>query len=147
MPGWCCHARCYVPDWYYDNGCFVGPCFNAAYAGSWAVPVCNAYYDHGSHFYATYHNVANTVYVNRSINLAHRHADWFRHHGDWHNTLAHDRLLHQSRHNSLTAFPPARQNHVGNRTSAVHNPHAPAAHADKPHPHRQPQAGRPQPGR
>ena len=51
VPGWCCHARCYVPEWYYDNGCFVGPCFNAAYSGSGRVPVCDAYYDHGSHFY------------------------------------------------------------------------------------------------
>ena len=22
VPGWCCHARCFVPDWYYDNGCY-----------------------------------------------------------------------------------------------------------------------------
>ena len=68
VPGWCCHARCFVPEWYYDNGCFVGPCFNAACSGPWAVPVCNAYYNHGSHFYSTYHNVANTVHINRSIN-------------------------------------------------------------------------------
>ena len=53
-------------------------------AGAWAVPVCNAYYDHGSHFYSRYHNVANTVYISRSINLANRHADWLRNRGDWH---------------------------------------------------------------
>ena len=96
VPGWCCHARCFVPDWYYDNGCYVGPCFNAAYAGIWGVPVCNAYNDHGSHFYGRYHNVANTVYVNHSMKLAKRNANWLRHNGDWHQTLAHDRLIHHS---------------------------------------------------
>jgi len=45
VPGWCCGAGCYVPEWYYNEGSFVGPCFNAAYAGDWAAPVCNAYYD------------------------------------------------------------------------------------------------------
>ena len=69
VPGWCCHARCYVPEWYYDNGCYVGPCYNAAYAGTWGVPVCNAYYDHGSRFYATYHNVPNRSTSNHSIKL------------------------------------------------------------------------------
>ena len=34
-------------------------------------------------FLRRYHNVANTVYINRSINVAHRRADWFRQHGDW----------------------------------------------------------------
>ena len=87
---------------------------------------CRAYYDHGSHFYGHYHNVANTVYVNRSINLAHRRADWFRHHGDWHQTLAHDRLLHRSA--TAGYAPPTRlpASHVGNLAPAVRNP---AAHA------------------
>ena len=40
VPGWCCRARCFVPDWYYDDGCYVGPCYDSAYAGIWAVPVC-----------------------------------------------------------------------------------------------------------
>ena len=126
VPGWCCHARCFVPDWYYDNGCYVGPCFNAAYAGGWAVPICNAYYDHGSHFYTTYHNVANTVHANRSTNLAKRDAASLRNHGDLHGTLAHDRLLHQA-HVGAPRLAAGTQNHVANRSPAVHN--APVAHA------------------
>jgi hypothetical protein len=70
------------------NGCFVGPCFNAACSGAWAVPVCNAYCDHGSHFYATYYNVTNTVHIRRSINVANHRANWLRRHGDWHDMLA-----------------------------------------------------------
>ena len=128
VPGWCCHARCFVPDWYYDNGCYVGPCYNAAYAGIWGVPVYNAYYNHGSHFYGRYHNVANTVYASRSVNLAHRRADWFRHHGDWHQTLAHDRLLHRSATAGYRTPQPriaaGAKNHIGKGTMAVHNPAA-----------------------
>ena len=131
VPGWCCHARCFVPDWYYDNGCFVGPCYNAACSGSWAVPVCNAYHDHGSHFYSGYYNVANTVHIKRSTNLAHRQADWLRNHGDWHNTLAHDRLLHQPQYNSPTRLPVSTQNHVANRSSGVRSPHVPLAYANR----------------
>ena len=50
VPGWCCNTECYVPAWYYAKGCFVGPCYNRAYAGVWASPVYRAYYDHGSRF-------------------------------------------------------------------------------------------------
>ena len=121
VPGWCCHARCFVPEWYYDNGCYVGPCFNAAYAGIWGVPVCRAYYDRGSQFYGRYHNVANAVYINRSINLAHRRADWYRHQGDWRNVLAHDRLLRQSaagnQHQPQVVV--GKQNHAGARNSVA----------------------------
>ena len=106
VPGWCCHARCFVPEWYYNDGCYVGPCFNADYAGIWGVPVCRAYYDHGSRFYGRYHNVANTVYVNHSMKLAKRHAKWLRHQGDWRSVVAHDRLLHQSP--TVRPAPPTR---------------------------------------
>jgi hypothetical protein len=106
VPGWCCHARCFVPEWYYENNCFVGPCFDAAYAGNWGVPVCRAYYDHASRFYGRYHNVASTVYINHSVKLAKRRADWFRHQGDWKSVVAHDRLLHQSQ--TVRRTPPAR---------------------------------------
>ena len=95
VPGWCCHARCFVPDWYYDNGCYRRSVLRCRLCGRLGVPVCNAYYDHGSQFYGRYHNVANTVYANHSVKLAKRHANWLRHHGDWHETLAHDRLVHQ----------------------------------------------------
>jgi hypothetical protein len=124
VPGWCCNAGCYVPDWYYGNGCFVGPCFNAACSGPWAVPVYNAYYDHGSRFYTTYHNVARTVHVNRSTHLARQHADWLRHQGDWRNTLAHDRLLYQSRHTPPIRLPASTRNHIGRQAPSIRNPHA-----------------------
>ncbi len=139
VPGWCCHARCYVPEWYYDNGCFVGPCFNGIYAGPWAVPICNAYFNHGSHFYSVYNNIARTTYINRSVNLAKRHANWLRNHGDWHNTLAHDRLLHQSptAHRTPAARLPAAQTRLGNRPANVRNfqasrPGPKTAHVGKP---------------
>ena len=121
VPGWCCHARCFVPEWYFDNGCYVGPCFNAAYAGIWGVPVWRAYYDHGSHFYGRYHSVANTVYVNRSINVAHRRADWFWHHGDWRSVVAHDRLLHRSATGYRSPPPRMAAGHVGGHSAPVHH--------------------------
>ena len=125
VPGWCCNARCYVPDWYYDNGCYVGPCYNAAYAGAWSVPIYSAYYNHGSHFYTTYHNVANTVHSNRSTRMANRDANRLRNQGNWTNTLAHDRLLNRA----STRFAANRPNHVANRRSAVRNAHAFVNHA------------------
>jgi len=123
VPGWCCHVCCFVPAWYYDNGCFVGPCHNAARSGPWAAPVWNAYCNHGSHFYTHYHQVANTTCINRSKNLANRNATWLRNHGDWHNTLAHDRLLNQPTNGSYQ--PPSRlysstENHIGNQTPLNH---------------------------
>jgi hypothetical protein len=126
VPGWCCHARCFVPEWYYDNGYYVGPCFNAAYAGAWAVPVYSAYYNHGSHFYTRYHNVANTVHIHRSINVAQRHANWFRNHGDWKSFMAHDRLVHVTQNNLPPRFAASTQSYFSNRS---YNPHAAAAHA------------------
>jgi hypothetical protein len=76
VPGWCCNSQRQVPEVYYNNGCFVGPCFNAVYAGVWAVPVCNAYFDHGSRFYARYHTVAKPAHINRSEHLTKRPGDW-----------------------------------------------------------------------
>ena len=61
IPGWCASTQCYVPDWYYDNGSFIGPYYNAGYCGVWAAPVCRAYYDHDSRFYKTYHRFGDRV--------------------------------------------------------------------------------------
>jgi hypothetical protein len=130
VPGWCCDSGCYVPEWYYDNGCFVGPGFNAACSGPWATAVCNAYYNHGSRFYAAYHKVGKRFHVRRSVNLAQRHAKWFRYHGDWRKLLAHDRLLHRSRQSLLTRVPGKQ---LGNRVVAVHKPHSAAAHTRPQH--------------
>ena len=68
VPGWCCHARCYVPEWYYDNGCFVGPCFNAAYCGRLGRAGLQRLLQPRQPLLHDYHNVANTVHINRSIN-------------------------------------------------------------------------------
>ncbi len=133
VPGWCCGVGCYVPGWYYANGCFVGPCLNAAYAGAWAVPVCNVYYDHHSHFYSVYGNVAKTVHIDRSIRSAKGRADWFRSQGDWHKTLAHDRFLHQGQQNVLARVRASSQNHMGNRAVAVRNVHAAAVRTKASH--------------
>jgi hypothetical protein len=48
VPGWCAYNRYAVPDWYYGNGCYVGPVFSAGYCGAYAVPV-----------YATFHDRSN----------------------------------------------------------------------------------------
>jgi hypothetical protein len=124
VPGWCCQIRCDIPEGYYDNGCYVGPCFNAAYAGIWAVPVCRVYYDHGSRFYSTYHKFANTVRINRNNNQANRH----------HNvqeTLTREWLAHRQQNGSpvpMRPLPTNTQNHVAHRNVEVRNLHAPVAH-------------------
>jgi hypothetical protein len=89
VPGWCCGARCFVPEWYYNNGCFVGPCLNAAFAGAWAAPVCLAYCDHGSRFYTCYHNV---VHIHHGTHPAQHHGDL--HPGDRYAAGSRDRLPH-----------------------------------------------------
>jgi hypothetical protein len=78
LPGWCCSAQCLVPAWYYANGCYVGPCLNAGYAGSWGVPVYGAYANHYSHFWSVYNAVNRSLHVNRSIQLANRQTQWWR---------------------------------------------------------------------
>ena len=133
VPGWCCHARCYVPEWYYNDGCFVGPCFNAAYAGGWAVPICNAYYNQGSHFYGRYHNVANTVYAKHSVKLAKRNANRLRNKGDWHNTLAHDRLLNRSSTVYRTTPTASTRNRIGNRPATGGSLQSARAEASRAH--------------
>jgi hypothetical protein len=50
VPGWCAYNRWAVPDWYYTGGCFVGPVYSAGYCGPYAVPVYNAFYNHGSRY-------------------------------------------------------------------------------------------------
>jgi len=92
IPGWCVSTRCCVPGWYYANGGFVGPCYNAGYCGLYAVPVCRAYYDSGSRFYRAYHSVGERVYWSHTAEIAHRSVAYYRGH-DYHRALAHDRLL------------------------------------------------------
>jgi hypothetical protein len=50
VPGWCAYNRYAVPDWYYGNGCYVGPVFSAGYCGAYAVPVYGTFYDRGSRY-------------------------------------------------------------------------------------------------
>ena len=134
VPGWCCRARCYVPDWYYDDGYYVGPCFDSTYAGVWAVPVCRTFFDRHSHFYSIYHAVPDAVHARHSINVAHHRAEWFRHQGDWRSVVAHDRLTHNlpSGHRS----PPPRiaasaSRHVGAPAIAYDRRSAPARAGSK----------------
>ena len=132
VPGWCCHARCFVPDWYYGNGSFVGPYLNAACAGAWAAPVCSACFNHGSHFYTTYYNVAKTVHFNRSTYLAKRQADWLRQQGNWKSLLAHDRFAQQTQV-GIARLPAGPQIYAANHNLAVRSPYVPLAHARSSH--------------
>ena len=95
VPGWCASEQCYVPDWYYDNGSYVGPYHDAGYCGEWAGPICHAYYDHESSFYKTYHRFDDKFYQRHSAQLALRSARYFHEH-DYHRALAHDRFLSPS---------------------------------------------------
>ena len=151
VPGWCCDARCCVPEWYYDNGCFVGPCFNAACCGRLGgaglqrllrprQPFLRALPQRRQHRPTS--TAASTV--------ANRHADWLRNHGDWHKTLAHDRLVHRAQTSSpLDADPASRRHAEPCRQPQLGSPQPSCScrpRRDEPRPHRQPQAGCPQPG-
>jgi hypothetical protein len=63
VPGWCAYNRYAVPDWYYSNGCYVGPVFSAGYCGAYAVPVYNTFYDRGSR----YNWWNNRAYVHNNV--------------------------------------------------------------------------------
>ena len=45
IPGWCDYNQCAIPDSYYSNDSYVGPAFSAGYAGSYAIPVYNTFYN------------------------------------------------------------------------------------------------------
>jgi hypothetical protein len=92
VPGWCAYSRCCVPDWYYDNGGYVGCAFNRDYCGNYAEPAYNAWHDNGSYFNSAYNTSA---FIARSINKAQRQATWYHNH-DWHRNLTHDRLAEAS---------------------------------------------------
>jgi hypothetical protein len=95
VPGWCVSTQCYVPGWYYDNGSFVGPCYNGRYCGAYAATVFHAYHDAGSRFYKAYHSVGDRVYQRHTAEIAQRSAKYFHEH-DYRHALAHDRLLKPS---------------------------------------------------
>ena len=50
VPGWCAYNQYAIPDWYYNNGCYVGPVFSAGYCGAYAVPVYTTFYNRGSRY-------------------------------------------------------------------------------------------------
>ncbi len=50
VPGWCAYNQYAVPDWYYNNGCYVGPVYSANYCGAYAVPVYTTFYNRGSRY-------------------------------------------------------------------------------------------------
>jgi len=43
-------ARYALPEWYYSNGCYVGPVFSAGYCGAYAVPVYSTFYNRSSRY-------------------------------------------------------------------------------------------------
>ena len=50
IPGWCeCHDYA-IPDWYFGDGCYVGPVLSARYAGAYSVRAYGAYHDRGSRY-------------------------------------------------------------------------------------------------
>jgi hypothetical protein len=48
VPGWCLRCRYTVPNWYYHDGCYVGPCRSARYAGAFSVRAYRAHFDSGT---------------------------------------------------------------------------------------------------
>jgi hypothetical protein len=77
VPGWCAYNRYAIPDWYYGNGCYVGPVFSAGYCDAYAVPVYNTFYNRGSRYNYwnsrayVYHNA--TGFTNRTHNIHRTH--------------------------------------------------------------------------
>ena len=63
VPGWCAYNRYAVPDWYYENGCYVGPVFSAGYSGAYAAPVYGTFYNRGSRY--SYWN--SRAYVHNNV--------------------------------------------------------------------------------
>ena len=63
VPGWCAYNQYAIPDWYYNNGCYVGPVFSAGYCGAYAVPVYSTFYNRGSRY--NYWN--SRAYVHNNI--------------------------------------------------------------------------------
>jgi hypothetical protein len=63
VPGWCAYNRYAIPDWYYNNGCYVGPVFSAGYCGAYAFPVYSTFYNRGSRY--NYWN--SRAYIHNSI--------------------------------------------------------------------------------
>jgi hypothetical protein len=118
IPGWCVSTQCCVPGWYYANGGFVGPCYNAGYCGVYAVPVYRAYYDAGSRFYKAYHGVGDRVYWSHTVQVAQRSARYFREH-DYRRALAHDRFLSASSHLRQTGQHDVHSSHTSAHGSAV----------------------------
>jgi hypothetical protein len=133
VPGWCAYSQCCVPDWYYDNGCYLGCAFNRGYCGDYAEPVFNAWHDNGSYFNSLYNK---TAFIAKSINKAHRQANWYHNH-DWHRSLSHDRLTQASyhaNHQGVHVGKTLQRGHGGNghnglRLSSPRNTARPGKHA------------------
>jgi hypothetical protein len=81
VPGWCAYNQYAIPDWYYGNGCYVGPVCSAGYCGAYAVPVYNTFYNRGSRY--NYWN-SRTFVHNNITRIAHWHDAISRIHGSQH---------------------------------------------------------------
>ena len=69
VPGWCAYNQYAIPDWYYGNGCYLGPVCSAGYCGAYAVPVYNTFYNRASRY--NYWN--SRAYVHNNITRVGHH--------------------------------------------------------------------------
>jgi hypothetical protein len=51
IPGWCLRYRHAVPDWYYREGCYVGPLVSARFGGAYSVRAYGTHHDRVSRHY------------------------------------------------------------------------------------------------
>jgi hypothetical protein len=126
VPGWCAYNQYAVPDWYYTGGCYVGPAYSAGYCGAYAVPVYNAFYNHGSRY--NYWSSRN-YFHNNIVRIGHHGASLV--HGNQHvPALA-------AHHNAVPVLKHSKPLPKANRAATAvvrHNtpkPRAPAAVAKK----------------
>jgi hypothetical protein len=130
VPGWCAYNQYAVPDWYYSNGCYVGPCYSANYCGAYAVPVYQTFYNRASryNYWSSrnyFHN--NIVRIGSGIRLNPVVAGTHRPHSVTHNgaVTANHNAVSVPRHDN----PLPKANHAPNAVARHNAPkrHDPAA--------------------
>ena len=87
VPGWCAYNQYAIPDWYYSDGCYVGPVYSTGYCGAYAVPVYRTFHDRSSRYNywnsRTYVHNNITRIKNRTYNVHQAHGNsgkGYRHH-------------------------------------------------------------------
>ena len=146
VPGWCAYNRYAIPDWYFNNGCYVGPVFSAGYCGAYAVPVYGTFYDRGSRY--NYWNSRTYVHNNvtgitrthgGSLATGTRHPHSTTGHAVVPSTRHHDhaagvnRSLHPAaKHNTAMSMKQPKTNHNQLRTTG-HSPQPKSVAHSQPH--------------